>query len=119
MPLADMIGELQGSVPNQDAAFARTLINEAWADVRRLGGWSFQFGQTGFTVPGLLGTGLVTLEFGSLLVVGDAAAVTAWTTRASARSMARSSRNASSALAGLQGPGRCTTSSRSTQRLVT
>ena len=41
MPLGDMIYELQGSVPNQDAAFARTLINEAWQDVRRLGGWSF------------------------------------------------------------------------------
>ena len=81
MPLGKMIYELQGSVPNQDAAFARTLINEAWADVRRLGGWSFQFSQTGFTVPGLLGTGLVTLEFGSPLVIGNAAAVTAWTTQ--------------------------------------
>lgn len=81
MAFGNMIGELQGSVPNQDAALSATLINEAWADVRRLGGWSFQFGQTGFTVPGLLGTGLVTLQFGNPSVIGDTAAVTAWTTQ--------------------------------------
>ena len=78
--LADMLSELQGTVPNIDGAYAKTLIQEAWQDVRRLGGWSFQFGQTGFTVPGLLGTGTVTLTFGSPLVVGDAAAATAWLT---------------------------------------
>lgn len=75
---SDMIAEMAGSVPNVDYAFARTLVNEAWQDVRRLGGWSFQFGQTGFTVPGMLSTGTVTLEFGSALVTGDAAASAAW-----------------------------------------
>ena len=78
--LANMLSELQGTVPNIDGAYASTLINEAWQDVRRLGGWSFQFGQTGFTVPGLLGTGTVTLTFGSDQVVGDADAAAAWLT---------------------------------------
>ena len=78
--LADMTNELQGSVPGIDAAYAKTLLNEAWGDVRRLGGWSFQFGQTGFTVPGMLSTGTVTLTFGSASVVGDANASAAWLT---------------------------------------
>jgi hypothetical protein len=78
MALADLIGELQGAVPNMDAAYARTLVNEAWGDVRRLGGWSFQFLETGFTVPGMLSAGTVTLTFGSATVIGDANASAAW-----------------------------------------
>ena len=78
--LADMIGELAGNSPGMDYAYAKTLINEAWADVRRLGGFSFQFDQTGFTVPGMLGTGTVTLTFGSPSVIGDAIASAAWLT---------------------------------------
>src|SRR5208337_553615 len=78
--LNDMIAELPGNAAGFDYAYGRTLINEAWADVRRLGGWSFQFGETGFTVPGLLGTGTVTLQFGSATVIGDANATAAWAT---------------------------------------
>lgn len=78
--LADMIGELAGNAPGVDYAYAKTLVNEAYADVRRLGGWSFQFGETGFTVPGMLSTGTVTLTFGSPSVVGDANASAAWLT---------------------------------------
>lgn len=78
--LSDMIGELQGSVAGVDAAYAKTLINEAWGDVRRLGGWSWQLVQTGFTVPGALSTGTVTLTFGSPTVIGDANASAAWLT---------------------------------------
>lgn len=48
--------------------------------MRRLSGWSFQFLETGFTVPGMLSTGTVTLQFGSPTVTGNAAAVTAWGT---------------------------------------
>ena len=80
MALINMINELAGNMAGVDEAYASTLINEAWQDVRRLGGWSFQFGETGFTVPGLLGTGTVTLTFGSPLVVGDADAAAAWLT---------------------------------------
>lgn len=78
--LSDMIFELMGSVPNIDAAYAKTLIQEAWSDVRRLGGFSWQFGETGFTVPGSLSTGTVTLQFGSDQVIGDANAASSWLT---------------------------------------
>lgn len=78
--LADMVNELQGNVTRVDAAYAKTLINEAWGDVRRLGGWSWQLKQTGFTVPGALSTGTVTLQFGSATVIGDANASAAWAT---------------------------------------
>ena len=80
MALANMIFDLQGSVPGMDAAHMQTVVNEAWADVRRLSGWSFQFIQTGMTVPGMLSTGTVTLTFGSPTVTGNAAAVAAWNT---------------------------------------
>ena len=78
MSLASMIGELQANVANTDAAYAMTLINEAWGDVRRLGGWSWQLKQTGFTVPGALSTGTVTLQFGVAQVIGDSNASAAW-----------------------------------------
>lgn len=78
--LSDMIFELQGAVPGVDAAYAKTLINEAWQDVRRLGGWSWQLQETGFTVPGALSTGTVTLQFGSPIVTPDANALAAWNT---------------------------------------
>src|SRR5271157_1731847 len=80
MALADMISELAGNAPGVDYAYAKTLVNEAYADVRRLGGWSFQLSETGFTVPGLLGNGTVTLTFGSASVIGDATASAAWLT---------------------------------------
>lgn len=78
--LSDMIFELMGSVAGVDAAYAKTLVNEAWGDVRRLGGWSFQLFETGFTVPGALSTGTVTLQFGNPSVIGDANAAAAWLT---------------------------------------
>lgn len=79
--LSDMISELSGNVAGVDYAYARTLINESWADVRRLGGWSWQLKQTGFTVPGALSTGTVTLQFGSDQVIGDTSAAAAWLTQ--------------------------------------
>lgn len=78
MALANMLNEIQGTVPGIDAAYAKTLINEAWEDVRRLGGWSFQLAQTGFTIPGTISTGTVTLQFGSATVIGDANASAEW-----------------------------------------
>jgi hypothetical protein len=80
MALGDMLAELQGAVPNIDGAYAKTLINEAWGDVRRLGGWSWQFGESGFTLPGAIGKGTVTLQFGSPLVTADAVATLEWLT---------------------------------------
>jgi hypothetical protein len=77
---ADMYMEIQGNVPGADVIYAQTLVREAWQDVRRLGGWSWQLEETGFTVPGLIGTGTVTLTFGSPFVVGDSDAAAAWLT---------------------------------------
>ena len=77
---ADCIFELQGSVPNMDAAYAKTLLNEAWEDVRRIGGWSWQQAQTGFTVPGAIAGGAVSLQFGSATVTGDTVASAQWAT---------------------------------------
>jgi len=78
MALADMISELSGNASGADYAYNKTLVNRAWGDVRRLGGWSFQFIEGGFTVPGMLSTGTVTLTFGSAVVIGDASATAAW-----------------------------------------
>ena len=78
--LADMVAELQGNATGADYAYNRTLVNRAWGDVRRLGGWSFQFIEGGFTVPGMLSTGTVTLQFGSPSVIGDVNASAAWLT---------------------------------------
>ena len=78
--LSDMIAELSGNAPGIDYAYAKTLKNESGGDVRRLGGWSFQLQETGFTVPGMLSTGTVTLEFGNPAVIGDANATAAWAT---------------------------------------
>lgn len=78
MSFASMYFELAGNVTGVDEAYSKTLVEEAWADVRRLGGWSFQFEETGFTVPGSLATGTVTLQFGNATVIGDANATTAW-----------------------------------------
>lgn len=80
MALADMIAELSGNAAGADYAYNKTIVNRAWGDVRRLGGWSFQLQETGFTVPGMLSTGTVTLTFGSDSVVGDANASAAWLT---------------------------------------
>jgi hypothetical protein len=77
---SDMWSEISGNVTNADQSYAKTLLNEAWEDVRRLGGWSFQFIQTGIAVPGLLGTGTVTLQFGNPVAIGDANATAAWAT---------------------------------------
>jgi hypothetical protein len=80
MALQDMIAELSGNAAGADYAYNRTLVNRSWGDVRRLGGWSFQFVEGGFTVPGMLSTGTVTLTFGSPTVIGDANATAAWAT---------------------------------------
>ena len=80
MAFVNMYSELSGNAAGADYAYNATLINRAWADVRRLGGWSFQFIEGGFTVPGMLSTGTVTLQFGNPTVIGDANATAAWAT---------------------------------------
>ncbi len=87
MSLSTMIGEMRGTVPNYSAALARTHLRNAWSDVRNESGWSFQVGNTGYTVPGLLNAGSVTTTLGSEFVTGDAAASAAWLTTSNPTSL--------------------------------
>lgn len=75
---ADMLFELTGSVPGLDSQLAATLVSEAWSDIRKLGGWSFQLFNLGFATPPMVSAGTVSIYYGTPLVTGDARAVAAW-----------------------------------------
>jgi hypothetical protein len=75
-----MIGEMRGAVPGYSALLARTHIRNAWTDVRKMKGWSFQLCNGGFATPGLVNAGSATVTLGSPTVTGDAAASAAWLT---------------------------------------
>jgi len=87
MALGNMIGEMRGVVPNYSSALARTHLLNAWTDIRDQKGWSFQVATTGYSVPGLLNTGSVTVTLGSTFVIGDAAATAAWATASNPTSL--------------------------------
>jgi len=78
MSLSSMIGEMRGCVPNYSGSLARIHLRNSWTDIRNLKGWSWQIGNTGYTVPGLVNAGSVTVNLGDTVVVGDAAATAAW-----------------------------------------
>jgi hypothetical protein len=91
MSLQSMAYELTGRVPNLDIDLAVTMTREAWHSIRKLRGWSFQFGQGGFSVPSQIGSssttppldadfGTCTVAFGSPTVTGDAIASAEWVT---------------------------------------
>lgn len=80
MALSNMIAEQRGVVSNYSAALARTHLFNSWTDIRNLEGWSFQLGNTGYSIPGLLNAGSITISLGSNQVIGDAAASAAWAT---------------------------------------
>ena len=69
---------MRGTVPNYSGALARTHIKNSWTDIRNLRGWSWQIGNTGYTVPGLVNAGSVTVNLGDTTVTGDATASAAW-----------------------------------------
>lgn len=75
-----MVAEMRGAVPGYSALLARTHIRNAWTDVRKMRGWSFQLGSGGFGTPGLTNEGTVTVAFGSPTVTGNSQALTAWAT---------------------------------------
>lgn len=87
MSLSSMISEMRGVVSGYSAALARTHLKNAWTDIRNLKGWSFQVGNTGYTVPGLVNAGSVTVTLGSNQVIGDAAATAAWATASNPTSL--------------------------------
>lgn len=80
MALSNVVAELRGSVSGYSALLARTHAREAWTDVRNLKGWSFQLGTSGFTTPGKVNQGTVTVQLGQTVVIADAAATAAWLT---------------------------------------
>src|SRR6185369_1847636 len=87
MSLSSMVAEMRGTVPNYSGALARTHLRNAWTDIRNLKGWSFQLGNTGYTVPGLVNAGAATTVLGSPTVTGDATATAAWLAASNATSL--------------------------------
>lgn len=80
MSLSTMIAELRGCVPGYSAMLARTHVREAWRDIRKQTGWSFQLGVGSISTPGKVSAGTVTVQLGSAIVIADAAATAAWLT---------------------------------------
>jgi hypothetical protein len=87
MSLATMIAEARGTVPNYSALLARKHIREAWTDIRKMKGWSFQLCNGGFATPGLVNQGSATTTLGSPTVTGDATASAAWAVSSTAISL--------------------------------
>jgi hypothetical protein len=87
MSLATMIAEQRGAVPGYSALLARTHLREAWRDIRNLRGWSFQLGTGGFSTPGLVSQGTVTVALGGNTVTGDAVASAVWATTSNPASL--------------------------------
>lgn len=87
MSLSTMVAENRGCVSDYSAALSRIHIRNAWVDIRNLKGWSFQLVNTGFTVPGLVNAGSVTVNLGAMTVLGDATASAAWATASNPTSL--------------------------------
>lgn len=69
--------ELTGVVPKLPPDYAKTIINRAWAEVRRKNLWSFQLFDQNWTSPAIVNAGTVTTTQGLNQVVFNAAAATA------------------------------------------
>lgn len=78
MALSNMIAEMRGAVSGYSALLGRQHLREAWTDVRNLKGWSFQLGTSGFTTPGKINQGTVTVQLGQTAVIADAVATAQW-----------------------------------------
>lgn len=63
-----MIREVRGCVPKIPLDYAKTLVNRAWADLRRQNLWSFLIYEANWLSPGILTSGLATSTTGSNLV---------------------------------------------------
>lgn len=77
MSFVTMYSELKGSVPNIPIDYCKTLINRAWADVRRQNLWSFNMYEANWISPPLLNTGTASVTRGSTTVTLDATAAAA------------------------------------------
>lgn len=77
MAFVNLYSELTGCVPRLSFDYAKTLINRAWADIRRKNLWSFQLFEANWVSPAILNAGTVTTVEGTNTVVFDATASTA------------------------------------------
>jgi hypothetical protein len=80
MSLATMTAELRGCVPGYSAILGRIHVREAWRDIRKQTGWSFQLGVGSISTAGQISAGTVTVQLGQNTVIGDTAATAAWLT---------------------------------------
>lgn len=74
MALKDMMAELRGSVPKVPFTYCKTLVNRAWADVRRRNLWSFLIFEANWSSPSIINGGTAAVTQGSTSVVLDATA---------------------------------------------
>lgn len=81
MAFHDFASELQGHVPKLPFTLAEKQINRAWYKLRRRRLWSFLIREANLFFPAAIGTGTVTVTYGSSTVVGDATAAAQWTTQ--------------------------------------
>lgn len=87
MSLATMIAEMRGTVPNYSASLARTHLINAYSDIKKMRGWSWQLATGGLQTPGLVTEGTVTVALGGLTVTGDAIASAQWATASNPTSL--------------------------------
>ena len=77
MSYQTMAAELRGSMPKMPFAFAQTLINRAYTEVRNRNLWSFQLAEGQWISPPQITAGTATTTQGSNQVVMDATAAAA------------------------------------------
>ncbi len=74
MAFLDMYQELTGTIPKLPVDYAQTLVQRAYADVRRKNLWSFQLLEANWVTPNPITAGTVTTQQGSNQVVFDTTA---------------------------------------------
>jgi hypothetical protein len=77
MSFRSMTSEIHGAVPRIPWDYAKTLVNRAWADVRRANLWSFQLFESNWTSPMVINAGKAVVVQGSADVNFTTAASTA------------------------------------------
>jgi hypothetical protein len=78
MAFNDMIAEIRGCVPNMPRDYAKTLVNRAWADIRRKNLWSFLLFDGNWVAPGIVNAGTASCIQGYNQVVLSSAAASAF-----------------------------------------
>src|ERR1700678_2593719 len=71
MALADMMGELRGSVAKLPFSFTKTLVNRAWKETREQNLWSFNLFDSGWFSPPMVNAGTCSALQGSTTVTFD------------------------------------------------